>query len=88
MIFGEYIWKGRNILNMLFVCPFMLPNESYSENPRTSGTPLVSLDAHHTCMVYMLANSAVQPFSISELNIWLLSHFSTLVLLNFYFNLY
>ena len=66
----------------------MLPNESYSENPRTSGTPLVSLDAHRTCMVYMLANSAVQPFSISELNIWLISHFSTHVLLNFYFNLY
>ena len=34
------------------------------------------------------ANSAVQPFSISDLNIWLISHFSTHVLLNFYFNLY
>ena len=29
-----------------------------------------------------------KPFSISELNIWLISHFSTHVLLNFYFNLY
>ena len=29
-----------------------------------------------------------KPFSISDLNIWLISHFSTHVLLNFYFNLY
>jgi len=29
-----------------------------------------------------------QPFKLSDLNIWLISHFSTHVFLNFYFNLY
>ena len=63
------------------------PNQVLSGHARDALQLLQRHHSHRTCTIYMLANSTVHTFSISEFNIWLILHISTHVLLNFYLSL-